>query len=32
MKKRLLKQVIGIDVASKELVVTVGNMDEDAEL
>jgi len=32
MKKRLLKQVIGIDVASKELVVTVGNMDEDAEI
>lgn len=31
MAKRLLKQVIGIDVASKELVVSLGNMNEDAE-
>jgi transposase len=30
MIKRLLKQVVGIDVAQKELVVSLGNMDEDA--
>ncbi len=30
MVKRLLKQVVGIDVAQKELVVSLGNMDEDA--
>src|SRR5580698_8111726 len=28
MKKRLLKQLVGIDVAQKELVVSLGNMDE----
>src|ERR1700761_5217750 len=31
MGKRLLKQTVGIDVASKELVVSLGNMDENAE-
>lgn len=31
MAKRLLKQVVGIDVAHKELVVSLGNMDEEAE-
>lgn len=31
MTKRLLKQVVGIDVAQKELVVSLGNMDEDAQ-
>lgn len=30
MTKRLLKQVVGIDVAQKELVVSLGKMDEDA--
>lgn len=30
MTKRLLKQVVGIDVAQKELVVSLGNMDQDA--
>lgn len=30
MIKRLLKQVVGIDVAQKELVVSLGNMDEQA--
>lgn len=30
MTRRLLKQVVGIDVAQKELVVSLGNMDEDA--
>ena len=30
MKKRLLKQVVGIDVAQKELVVSLGNMDHEA--
>jgi transposase len=30
MEKRLLKQVVGIDVAQKELVVSLGNMDEEA--
>lgn len=30
MKKKLLKQVIGIDVAQKELVVSIGNMDQEA--
>lgn len=30
MTKRLLKQVVGIDVAQKELVVSLGNMEEDA--
>jgi transposase len=30
MAKRLLKQVVGIDVAQKELVVSLGKMDEDA--
>jgi len=30
MIKRLLKQVVGIDVAQKELVVSLGKMDEDA--
>jgi transposase len=30
MIKRLLKQVVGIDVAQKELVISLGNMDEDA--
>jgi transposase len=30
MTKRLLKQVVGIDVAQKELVVCLGNMDEEA--
>jgi transposase len=30
MTKRLLKQVVGIDVAQKELVVSLGNMDEEA--
>jgi len=30
MTKRLLKQVVGIDVAHKELVVSLGNMDEEA--
>ncbi|WP_419788809.1 IS110 family transposase [Mucilaginibacter sp. X4EP1] len=30
MMKRLLKQVVGIDVAQKELVVSLGNMNEDA--
>lgn len=30
MVKRLLKQVVGVDVAQKELVVSLGNMDEDA--
>jgi transposase len=29
MTKRLLKQVVGIDVAQKELVVSLGNMDEE---
>ena len=32
MTKRLLKQVVGIDVAQKELVVSLGNMDEDASI
>lgn len=31
MTKRLLKQVVGIDVAQKELVVSLGNMDEHAQ-
>lgn len=31
MAKRLLKQVVGIDVASKELVVSLGHMNEEAE-
>lgn len=30
MTKRLLKQVVGIDVAQKELVVSLGNMNEEA--
>jgi transposase len=30
MTKRLLKQVVGIDVARKELVVSLGNMDDEA--
>jgi transposase len=30
MIKRLLKQVVGIDVAQKELVISLGNMDEKA--
>lgn len=30
MTKRLLKQVVGIDVAQKELVVSLGTMDEEA--
>lgn len=30
MIKRLLKQVVGIDVAQKELVVSLGNMDQEA--
>jgi transposase len=30
MVKKLLKQVVGIDVAQKELVVSVGNMDAEA--
>lgn len=30
MKKKLLKQVVGIDVAHKELVVSLGNMDQEA--
>jgi transposase len=30
MTKRLLKQVVGIDVAHKELVVSLGNMDDEA--
>jgi transposase len=30
MIKRLLKQIVGIDVAQKELVISLGNMDEDA--
>lgn len=30
MEKRLLKQVAGIDVAQKELVVSLGNMDQEA--
>jgi len=30
MTKRLLKQVVGIDVAQKELVISLGNMDEAA--
>lgn len=29
MTKRLLKQVVGIDVAQKELVVSLGNMDQE---
>jgi len=29
MAKRLLKQVVGIDVAHKELVISLGNMEED---
>jgi len=32
MIKRLLKQVVGIDVAQKELVVSIGNMDEAAAI
>lgn len=28
MERKLLKQVVGIDVAQKELVVSIGNMDE----
>lgn len=32
MIKRLLKQVVGIDVAQKELVVSLGNMDEAAAI
>jgi transposase len=31
MTKRLLKQVVGIDVAQKELVVSLGSMDEHAQ-
>jgi len=31
MTKRLLKQVVGIDVAQNELVISVGNMDENAQ-
>lgn len=30
MKKKLLKQVVGIDVAHKELVVSLGSMDQEA--
>jgi transposase len=30
MKKKLLKQVVGIDVAHKELVLSLGNMDQEA--
>ncbi|GGB11509.1 hypothetical protein [Mucilaginibacter rubeus] len=30
MASRLLKQVVGIDVAQKELVVSIGKMDEQA--
>lgn len=30
MKKKLLKQVVGIDVAQKELVISLGNMDQEA--
>ena len=30
MKKKLLKQVVGIDVAHRELVVSLGNMDQEA--
>lgn len=30
MKNKLLKQVVGIDVAQKELVVSIGNMDQEA--
>jgi hypothetical protein len=30
MASRLLKQVVGIDVAQKELVVSLGKMDENA--
>jgi transposase len=30
MKKKLLKQVVGIDVAQKELVLSLGNMDQQA--
>jgi transposase len=30
MKKKLLKQVVGIDVARKELVLSLGNMDQQA--
>ncbi len=30
MTKKLLKQVVGIDVAQKELVVSLGNMDQEA--
>jgi transposase len=30
MKNKLLKQVVGIDVAQKELVVSIGNMDREA--
>jgi transposase len=32
MTKRLLKQVVGIDVAQKELVVSLGNMDEETTI
>lgn len=32
MEKRLLKQVAGIDVAQKELVVSLGNMDEETTM
>jgi transposase len=32
MKKKLLKQVVGIDVAQKELVVSIGNMDQEASV
>jgi transposase len=31
MKNKLLKQVVGIDVAQKELVVSIGNMDQEAQ-
>src|ERR1700754_2221251 len=30
MANRLLKQVVGIDVAQKELVISIGKMDENA--
>jgi transposase len=32
MKNKLLKQVVGIDVAQKELVVSIGNMDREASV
>ena len=32
MKNKLLKQVVGVDVAQKELVVSIGNMDQEASV